>query len=71
MDRGGRVTYNFDAERWFEVQRRRLLARREAGELDDKALAAALERLALELDAMQDRLDGTFQVGPLAPKGTR
>jgi len=60
------VTYNFDAERWFEMQRQRLVARRDAGELDDEALASALERLERELEAMQDRLDGTFQVGPLA-----
>jgi len=60
------VTYNFDAERWFEMQRRRLLARRDAGELDDEALASALERLDRELEAMQDRLDGSYQVVPLA-----
>lgn len=60
------MTYNFDAERWFEMQRQRLVARRDAGELDDEALASALERLERELEAMQDRLDGTFQVGPLA-----
>ena len=64
---GARVTYNFDAERWFEMQRRRLLARRAAGELDDEALASALEKLDRELETMQDRLDGTYQVGPLAP----
>jgi hypothetical protein len=60
------VTYNFDAERWFEMQRRLLLARRDAGELDDEALTSALERLDRELEAMQDRLDGSYQVGPLA-----
>jgi hypothetical protein len=63
------VTYNFDADRWFELRRQRLLARRQAGELDDRALAEALERLERELDAMQDRLDGSFQVGFLAARG--
>ena len=38
-----------------------------AGELDERALAAALERLEGELEAMEARLDGSFQVGPLAP----
>lgn len=63
----GGVTYNFDAERWFELRRQRLLAQRAAGELDERALAAALERLEGELEAMEARLDGSFQVGPLAP----
>lgn len=61
------MTYNFDAERWFEMQRQRLHVRHAAGEVDDEALAQALERLDRELEAMQDRLDGTYQVGPLAP----
>lgn len=63
------MTYNFDADRWFEVHRQRLLTRREAGELDDRGLAEAIERLERELDAMQARLDGSFQVGPLAARG--
>jgi hypothetical protein len=65
------LTYNFDPERWFAMQRGLLLARRDAGELDEAGLAAALERLEGELAAMQDRLDGTYQVGPLAPRGAR
>lgn len=64
----GGVTYNFDAERWFELRRQHLLAQRAAGELDERALAAALERLEGELEAMEARLDGSFQVGPLAPR---
>lgn len=63
------MTYNFDADRWFELRRQRLLAQRQAGELDDRGLAEALERLERELDAMQARLDGSFQVGPLAARG--
>lgn len=63
------MTYNFDADRWFELRRQRLLGQRQAGELDDRGLAEALERLERELDAMQDRLDGSFQVGPLAARG--
>jgi hypothetical protein len=64
---GDGVTYNFDAERWFEMHRARLAAQRAAGELDDAALAAALDRLDRDYEAMLDRLDGTFQIGPLAP----
>lgn len=61
------MTYNFDAERWHAMQRRVLLARRDAGELDEAALASALAALDREVEAMQDRLDGTYQVGPLTP----
>jgi hypothetical protein len=61
------LTYNFDPERWFAMRRRLLLARRDSGDLDDAELAAGIERLERELEAMQDRLDGTYQVGPLAP----
>ena len=62
------MTYNFDAERWHGMQRRLLLARRDAGELDDAALAVELERLDRELESMQDRLDGTYQI-PKGPDG--
>jgi len=62
------VTYNFDAERWFELQRQRLLAQRAAGVLDDQELATALQRLEGALEAMEARLDGSFLVGPLAPR---
>lgn len=62
------VTYNFDAERWFEREREVLLRRRAAGELDDVALAEALQRLEQRVEGMEARLDGTFQVGPLAPR---
>lgn len=63
------MTYNFDADQWFERQRQRLLARRQAGELDEGGLAEGLERLEKALDVMLTRLDGSFQVGPLAGRG--
>jgi hypothetical protein len=36
------MTYNFDADRWYENQRGLLVARRERGELDESAFAEAL-----------------------------
>jgi hypothetical protein len=59
------MTYNFDADAWFERQRTVLLARRDRGELDDATLAAALADLERRYDEMVARLDNTFQVGPL------
>ena len=59
------MTYNFDADAWFERQRTVLHARRDRGELDDATLAAALADLEQRYDEMVARLDNTFQVGPL------
>lgn len=67
MRKGRGVTYNFDADRWFERERQLLLRRRVAGELDDASLAEAMQRLEQRVEEMEARLDGSFQVGPLAP----
>lgn len=65
----GDLTYNFDVDQWFERQRQRLLARRQVGELDDRGLTEGLEQLEKDMDVMLARLDGSFQVGPLAGRG--
>jgi hypothetical protein len=56
------VTYNFDADRWYENQKLLLAARRERGEIDDAALAEALEDLERRYDEMLSRLDGSFRL---------
>ena len=56
------MTYNFDADRWYENQRALLVARRESGELDENAFAEALEELDRRFDEMLSRLDGSFQL---------
>jgi hypothetical protein len=56
------VTYNFDAEKWYENQRRLLLARHERGELDEREFAEALEELERRYEEMLARLDGSFQL---------
>jgi hypothetical protein len=59
------VTYNFDADAWFDRQRAVLLARCERGELDETTFTAALADLEKRYDEMVARLDNTFLVGPL------
>ncbi|MBZ5588611.1 MAG: hypothetical protein LAO05_08610 [Acidobacteriia bacterium] len=56
------MTYNFDAERWFENQKALLEARRQRGELDDAAFDEALEELRRRYEEMTARLDRSFEL---------
>jgi hypothetical protein len=56
------VTYNFDPDAWYDRQRAVLAARRQRGELDDAALAAALEDLDRRYEEMVARLDKPFEL---------
>jgi hypothetical protein len=56
------MTYNFDAEKWYENQKALLAARRERGELSDAEFALAIDDLDRRFDEMIARLDGTFQL---------
>ncbi len=56
------MTYNFDAERWYDNQRALLEARRARGELNEKEFAADLEDLDLRYEEMTSRLDRSFEL---------
>ena len=56
------MTYNFDADRWYENQKALLEARRKRGELSDVELARAIEDLDRRYDEMVARLDGSFRL---------
>jgi hypothetical protein len=56
------MTYNFDPERWLERQQAWLRHRREAGELTDSELEAALGELETRYQALLARLDGSYQL---------
>ena len=56
------MTCNFDPDRWYENQRALLTARRERGELDERAFAEALDELDRRFEEMLSRLDGSFQL---------
>jgi hypothetical protein len=56
------VTYNFDADAWYERERTLLEAKRQRGDLDDDGLAAALEELDRRYDELVARLDKPFEL---------
>lgn len=56
------MTYNFDPERRYENERDLLEVRHKHGELDDRQLEDALEKLDQWYDEMIKRLDGTYQL---------
>jgi hypothetical protein len=56
------VTYNFDPDRWFEIQRHVLDARRDRGELSPEAYQADLEGLERRYEEMTSRLDKPFEL---------
>jgi hypothetical protein len=56
------MTYNFDADRWYGNQRALLDARRDRGELDERAFAAALEDLDRRYEEMIARLSRSFEL---------
>ncbi len=56
------MTYNFDPERWYDIERAALEKARREKTLDRAAYEAALDRLQQKLDAMWDRLDGNYRL---------
>ncbi len=56
------MTYNFDADAWYDRERAVIDAKRQRGELDDAALAAALEDLERRYDELIARLDKPFEL---------
>jgi len=56
------MTYNFDPDEWYERELAFIEARHRRQELDDGALAEAIEELDRKYDEMLDRLDGAYQV---------
>ncbi len=56
------MTYNFDPDRWYEMQRNALTRQLEDGELDEEEYQARLEELDRRLEELLDRLDGSFRI---------
>ena len=57
------MTYNFDPDRWFDIEKAALEARRRKGELDDAAFDEALRALADRYEEMLARLDIRYDYG--------
>jgi len=56
------MTYNFDADRWYEREWSALEARLRAGTLSQEAFEAASEEINRRYDEMVKRLDGTYRI---------
>ncbi len=56
------MTYNFDADRWYENQRMVLEQRRARGEITAARFEEELERLGERYDDMLQRLSGPFEL---------
>ena len=51
------MTYNFDPERWYDMERSALEHRRDNGRLTADGFAAALAELQERYESMMDRLN--------------
>jgi pyrroloquinoline quinone (PQQ) biosynthesis protein C len=56
------LTYNFDPERWFDRECAVLEKALREGILDRAAYEAARDGLQQKLDALWDRLDGSYRL---------
>jgi hypothetical protein len=62
------MTYNFDADRWYEREWSVLKARRQSGALSQEDFEAASEALNRRYDEMVKRLDGTYHIPSPGPR---
>jgi len=51
------MTYNFDPERWLEIQRNALERRRQSGEIDQEEFLLLEQELLIRYEEMLKRLD--------------
>ena len=56
------MTYNFDPDKWYDLERSALEVRFKKGEINDRAFNCALADLDRRYEEMLDRLDGTYQI---------
>lgn len=56
------MTYNFDPERWFDMESAALETAFLEGALDRVVYEAARETLQQKLEALWERLDGSYQL---------
>jgi hypothetical protein len=56
------MTYNFDPDKWYDIERELLEARLGKGEISEQVFKSAVEALDRRYDEMLDRLDGSYQI---------
>jgi len=56
------MTYNFDPDRWYDIEYRALKLSLGRGEISRMSFQKALEDLCRRYEEMTDRLDGTYRI---------
>ena len=56
------MTYNFDPEKWYDIERDVLDRQLLKGEISPPDYESALEALERRYEEMLDRLDGSYQI---------
>lgn len=56
------MTYNFDPERWYAIERAALEKAYRQGKADRETHQVALDCLQQKLDALWEHLDGSYQL---------
>jgi hypothetical protein len=56
------MTYNFDPDKWYDIEHALLAGRMRKGEISKQAFGRAVKELDRRYDEMLDRLDGSYQI---------
>ncbi len=56
------MTYNFDPDKWYEMQKTSIEARYRSGFLSKTEFDEAMEELDRRYGDMWDKLDGTYEI---------
>ena len=56
------MTYNFDPDKWYDIERGYLKARLKSGEITKEDFNRAIEELERQHAEIWNRLDGTYQI---------
>lgn len=56
------MTYNFDPDKWYDIERAALEDGYQKDNMDKQAFTCALDDLDRRYGEMLDRLDGTYQI---------
>ena len=56
------MTYNFDPDKWYDIELGYLNARLRLGKMTQEEFNSAIEELDRQLEEICNRLDGTYQL---------
>ena len=56
------MTYNFDPDRWYDIERLAIDERLRSDKMNAREYKDAIDDLDCRYDEMLDRLDGTYQI---------